>query len=271
MSQEKFPFQLPPRCLHTLTIGKSRSWIPESGKYKVCVTPTMQERLFPDRLPPHPLGCGVFACAYPHKDRDKVVKITSDPADVGNLQHAQGLPRVPKLYETYEVRSPHRWSKPGRPYQPAVYAMVLERLRPLDQRERRRWARRINWAGFVLRQSHGHLPLPPGSQRGGWRMPAGWTMQVVRRMMTHCPRKVSPHETALCRALVVDMTRTYRDLLERGIAWRDIHAGNVGLDEKGRWKVLDLGFGQRMPDEAAVRSIRGAKAIRSAARFRRAR
>lgn len=204
-------------CAHTLKIG-SFYHKKFGGPFDVCITPSQSAFLFPPGRP-RKLGCGVFACAYQHRDPDKVVKITRDEADIAVLRRAQGLPRALKLFHARTLLSPTRWiarldrNRPA----PRAWAMIVERLRPLPKSRA--------WDDFLLSISRGTR-----SKRGA----------VSAQTVT---KKCPVARTERCRVVAADITRALKDLRARGIALYDVHAGNIGLDKQGRWKILDFGAG----------------------------
>jgi hypothetical protein len=254
----------PERCAYFVKPGKAHPSYP-GGKYNVCITSNQHRELFGAGAPlaaPQPLGCGVFACAYLSTDPNKIVKVTRDHSDVAALQAAQGLPGVPKLYGAFQLASHAFWTRPERyvphdPYsyrtpkekraaRPTVFGLIVERLRPLDKQQRLRWRRRINCLAWQL--SHDHEPRA-----------------VVKGC---CPIKPKAERRACLRG-GIQLARTVEKLRERGIKVGDLHAGNVGLDARGRWKILDLGQaeGAGYPD---VPDLAGARRGRRLKRQRRA-
>jgi hypothetical protein len=225
------PQSLLARCLYRLTIGEDIWTLPQTGEYQVCVTPKQHRRLFLGRGVPQPIGCGAFACAYPGQKHGQVVKITHDESDVGSLQKAQGLPRIPKIYRTYRLTSPTWRTAPRTPHgntRPplgVVHALVMERLKPIPKDEQGAFdivLDRLKKWGFIQRPTVWH----------------------IRKAIDHTCYDADDDQKTACHRLVLDMTRTAKDLRKRGIDFGgDLHAGNIGLDSKGRWKVLDLGFG----------------------------
>jgi hypothetical protein len=243
-----------PRCLYYVKPGKANPRFP-GGKYNVCITPNQHRELFGAGAPPAapaPIGCGVFACAYPTADPDKIVKVTRDDSDVAALMSVQGLPGVPRLFSAHKLASHAFWARPERyvppePYsyyrtprekraaRPTVFGLVVERLRPLDKQQRLRWRRRINCMAWQLSRDHEPRTVVKGC----------------------CPIKPKAERRACLRG-GIQLARTVEKLREHGIKVGDLHAGNVGLDARGRWKILDLGQseGAGYPD---VEDLAGAR------------
>lgn len=257
-----------PTCKFKLYLGK-KHWRYAPSSYDLCVTPTQAETLFGGKKPKAE-GCGVFACVFPHKDPDKVVKITRDASDVAGLTRTQGLPQAPKMFARFQLASSSTWTHPKTktfkhqewPDQPTPYALVLERVRPLKGKERDLWNTRIKqMAEFekeisdkaklkatgtktlkpgiakTIRASKNTLPFAKTVKSSGSTSP--WTAPMVAAMAKAvCPRGPGQAE---CQARVKELSDAIDALQSRGVTWTDIHAGNIGVGADGRWKVLDMG------------------------------
>ncbi len=251
------------RCAYYVKPGKPHPRYP-GGKYSVCITPNQHRTLFGAQAPevaPTPLGCGVFACAYPTSDPGKVVKITRDETDVAALKATQSVPGVPKVFGAWKLKSYARWlgrdpappryidanaylrprPRHERPVRPEPFAMVMERLQTLDAASRRKWNRRLSC------------------------MQNRFTANADKRTaaLTCCPLKPKVDRFACLRA-ASQLHDTYEGIREYGIEVVDIHAGNVGRDARGRWTILDLGLSKDtgypdVPDLAGARRGRRKK------------
>lgn len=237
-----------PSCAYTLTLGK-RHFRYAPSAYKVCITATQAKALFGTTEKPTPVGCGVFACAFPHPDADKIVKITRDPSDVAGLLQGQGLAQVPKVFDSRELSSQPWWITPRQPresYQQwtprpeAAYAIVVEKLRTLKGAEKALWNKRIGrmhafqkQAAWVARQAEQGTPT-----QGNRPKPAPPTIGDMAKAV--CPKKPA-REAKSCQLRVRELNKMTEALRSRGVEWTDIHAGNIGIDAEGRWKALDLG------------------------------
>lgn len=212
-------------CAYALRIGKRFPKLSPSA-YKICVTPTQAKTLFGTTDRPKALGCGVFACAYEHpSDPTKIVKITRDPSDVAGLERGQGL-QVPKLYASRKLRGKPKWTTPRPaasgdewPEHPTAYALTLERLQPLTGAEKARWDRRIHFMKLL-------------------QTTAPRITRIGELAQLACKSDDNPQE---CQLRVRELNKIAADLLTRGVEWKDIHAGNIGVDANGRWKAIDLG------------------------------
>jgi hypothetical protein len=198
------------------------------SSYKTCITPTQARKLFGTTTRPRPLGCGVFACVFEHTDPSKIVKITRDPSDVAGLLQGQGLAQVPKVYASHKLVGRPWWTTPRVkteswqtwPDRPEAFALVIEKLHVFSGAEKPKWAKRI----FRLRR----LPKQDVEQH------RSATAKSV------CPKKPSA-EAKDCYTHMMQLIAIRAALAKRGIDWTDVHAGNIGVDKNGRWKVLDLG------------------------------
>lgn len=277
-------------CAFNLTIGRHH-WNYKGGPYQVCVTPTQAERLFKAMgKAPRKIGCGTFACAYDSKHPDRVVKITRDKDDVAAMQKAQGLRNVPKLYDAFELKSPARWKSyrlpdgSPMPPQPKVYAMVVERARPLRGGEKTMWSRRLWCLSQALDRRGGRAKLwdqsgdtAPTTARHN-APTAKKPVPLVRQPLPKLGRL--PDATAICcpkkgaenRACVYGMRNLIRGIAElqtqRDIKWTDMHAGNIGVGRDGNWKIFDLGI-THVPFDRDPEALFGRARVRAKAQKRR--
>jgi hypothetical protein len=196
-----------------LIVGRHHPNFPE-GEYEVCMTPTQQRTLFKGEAPsPIPMGCGTFACVWPKPgEPQRVIKFTRDAADVAALVKAQDTGVVPKVYATYKLKqkSTYRASYDATP----VYAVELERLRPLSAFERE-----------LMNDNRRELVLASFDDADGHAF--------AEDLHAQCTDDVGP---------VCSTFRAMEKLRAAGIEWHDIHAANVGYDAAGKLKVLDLGL-----------------------------
>lgn len=169
---------------------------------------------------PKKLGCGVFACAYDQgPGTGKVVKITSDASDAASLVKAQGSPYVPKLYAAYKLRGV-RPRRDGR--DKPLFALVVEKLKPLAQLEKLRRPFRCLFGGFRVR--------PTVKLCCAVDLEGAVTSPTERKQQRAC-RKVL--QGAMDAAVAVRA---------RGIETNDVHVDNVGYGKDGVLKILDLGL-----------------------------
>jgi hypothetical protein len=243
-------------CLYNLVIGsKHPRYAPSS--WQTCISANQAKTLFGTETKPKPLGCGTFACVYPHRDPDKVVKITRDETDVAALYAGQDVDVVPKLYAGHRLAGRAFWRRyePPRaqgsnwPRQPQAYALVLERLRPFTPTEKRKWSPRINKLVWRQRLTAAYNAEP---------------MSDEALIAEVCPRKPGPNQEE-CRTRLAEL-QTIRDRLQdAGVNWTDVHAGNIGVDNEGRWRALDVGA-SRTPLDVDVPELQGPQRRRRARR-----
>ena len=107
----------------------------QSLRLRVCLTPTQKATLFKGKVPKQ-LGCGTQACVYEVPgSKTRAIKLTADPTDVAGLQQLQQTGVVPKVYRTFQLAKLYPSVSP-RVYQDyAVFAVEVERLRPLSERD----------------------------------------------------------------------------------------------------------------------------------------
>lgn len=199
------------------------------GKYRVCLTENQKKTLFKKHGKGKKLGCGVFACAY-GTSPTRVVKFTRDPEDVAALLEAQPLKVVPKVHAVYTLKEPGESLDSGE--ETAVYALVVERLRPFQ---------------------------------GDERATIDTEIYQVPDMIEEVRRHEQPSLKAACEArgdecgpITLQTAEAAMKLQKAGIEWTDVHAGNIGLDKKGRVKILDLGVtGTQLREQPKI--LEGAK------------
>lgn len=281
---------IPARCAFTLPQGKKLPWMRGTGKYQACITPTQAKRLWGTAHRTAsltaPIGCGAFACVYPGKAPGRVIKITNDRTDLEALKKGQGIPFVPKMRGHWKLASAHRWLAPvsgGRsmlgpnaPYwpetPPEVFALDLERVRPLHGAEKGKWERRVSCLRFMFRRGREPIPVKapkrvPGASQAPTKttprqmvLPGMLPPKVAARAATRpmealswmpkkyypdveyecCPKKAGAARTE-CKHGIRQIAEAARLLRKRGIDPRDLHAGNIGMGTDGRWKLIDLG------------------------------
>jgi hypothetical protein len=238
-------------CAFVLTLGR-RHFKYAPSTYRTCITPTQAKELFGSTDKPKPLGCGVFACVFQHADPMKVVKITRDESDVAGLLQAKDLASVPKVFASHKLAGQPRWTNPRQrthrlqqwPDRPEAFALVLEKLHVMTGAEKGKWNRRIRRWLHLRAQDLEKLKLIAAG--GGATTPNAGTYKPYKRptkaemARKACP--VSPKaESAKCEARLLELGKIVADLSAVGIEWTDVHAGNIGADDKGRWKAIDLG------------------------------
>jgi len=235
------------------------------------VTPSQAKALWKGDLG-RIIGCGAFACAYSTDRHDRVIKITNDRSDLEALKKGQGISFVPKVYKIYKLDSAHQWLGPvsgGRerwgegfappiyPKQPpTVYAMEIERVRPLSGAERGKWQRRISCMYYATRRRlkserapERKPPPAPAPQAQPDERATTALLKVLSwmpkkyypQMETDCCPKAAGVERNSCRQGVRQIAEATRLLRRRGIDPKDLHAGNIGQGDDGRWKLIDLG------------------------------
>lgn len=189
------------------------------GERSICLTNSQFASLFGKRRAmPKRLGCGAFACVYDAPEKGKVVKLTGDPSDVWSMRKAQGTNAVPTLYRTFQLAPAWR----------EQYAMVLEKVTPLTA-------------------------TPEGVKLIG---PWTCTRYKMRRALGTAPRAQlidtccddflqSRTLQRKCARDIHGILQAKTALLERDIDVDDDHAGNIGHDRKGNWKIIDTGMTAR--------------------------
>jgi hypothetical protein len=248
-------------CAYVLTLGQRHPKYAPST-YHTCIMPTQAKALFGSDRKPKALGCGVFACVFAHADPNKVVKITRDASDVAGLMKGQSLAQVPKVYANHRLVGNPRWTTPRVrtqrwqewPDQPKAFAMVIEKLIVMTGSEKSKWNQRLRRM-LQLEQDEEEArkliaaggsktaPLSPSAKTKTYKRPT-----IGEMAKTVCPKKPTA-EAKHCEMRMAELSKLRNALSKAGIDWTDIHAGNIGKDAKGRWKVLDLGASKTTLDE----------------------
>lgn len=199
-----------------------------------CLTDTQRDELFNGRPTTEfrKIGCGAAACAYNAPKPDRVVKFTTDPADVASLIQAQDSPHVVRVYDAYTLKPPAP-SPPGKPRTKPIYAVVAEKVKLLPRTQQT-----VKGVGLADKGLNRNLDIVTGCKGN-----------------------------KLCEEIYM----AHESILAQGVFWSDIHDGNIGRDRKGTLKVLDLGFTSAELREQPV-LLRGAdRKLRKLRRVRRIR
>ena len=169
---------------------------------------------------------------------------------------------------------------------PTVYAMEIERVRALSGAEKGKWSRRMSCVRLMIRtgvkmemarrskappitEPTKQIPLPgllpalppPVAERAATEpiRALSWMPKKFYPEMEHecCPKKPRGTRKA-CQRGVRQIAEAARLLRKRGINPQDLHAGNIGLGDDGRWKIIDLGQSAiARTQEPRVRAIKG--------------
>lgn len=197
------------------------------GAYRVCLTANQEQKLFDNkRTKLRKLGCGVFACAYEAPTPNRVIKLTRDPEDVAALLKAQKTGVVAEVYSVFKLAQGGRTDKftdpmtmrTIEPHPVDVYAMEVERLRPVPADEREIVQNEL----FQLQDALDNAPLDKACQ------------QVAKMNARN-------GEPGGCTQAQKDVLAAIRKLAKLGIKWSDFHTGNFGYNRNGKFRVLDLG------------------------------
>lgn len=183
---------------------------------KICLTETQQKAL----RPVEEIGQGSRATVFSRAD-GKVVKFTTDGTDVHGLLEAQGKCLVPKVYSAVRLGKKtvkeNEYTSAGRPKSSSrvpVYALVVERLRMLDNRKHRMQLHVLRSIGNLIEDG---VPVTPA------------TIDAI------C-------SSSKCKRFG-ELLLSNLQCLGRENINVELHGGNVGIDKHGRYKFLDLGEG----------------------------
>jgi hypothetical protein len=153
---------------------------------------------------------GEIGTTYDTKD-GRVLKITKDPSEAFAMSVVQKHPSehiVPVDAVVYAMR---------RNGKDKVYIIIMEKLYPLHNVVRAILARVCDHDAEVLDEAE-----------------VSRITKMLEKMQGHYPKKALQEVETFLRNLSVD-------LLERGIAWRDLTPSNVMETQDGRLQAIDLG------------------------------
>lgn len=251
-----------------------------TGPTSVCMTPNQYYELFNTRPIDGALGCGTFGCAWPDPiDPQSVVKMTYDGTDVDGLLLAKqhDLPDVVRVKQAWKLRQPGRrvigvaYDKKRQPAAlrygagAPVWAMRVERVRGLTADEKK------IFNGLTIRQGLANWLI---ALTRAWKGPttkfelpkdAGASIEYMCRLQA-ADDDWTPSEAKQCHQVGANVATMFRRLVRNGILWSDMHGGNVGVDAKGRLKVVDLGLAATALKPEAPPVLDGAKRKRKPAR-----
>ena len=242
-----------------LNIGRFNSNLKASGAYRVCLTSNQVQRLFGGHQPVE-FGCGTFACTYlDPRNNSRLVKITEDAEDVSGLLAAQkvwsdaGESRVPRIYDAFKlhqkgVKIEERHHGKAIP----VYAVVVDKLHSIPVNDRR-------WVTQVMHRAFYEVA---DARIGAFNPKAAVDSPSVRlRVTSDCPSRtihgIAPSDR--CVRFVGELLAAVRQLERVGVMWSDIHAGNIGMDDQGRWRVFDLGLSKHRRNVSTLEVLAGAR------------
>ncbi len=240
----------PGKCAAYGVMGKKKRGIRGSGRYAICLSPAQKRELFGDGPLGKRVGCGTFACTWPSATEQRIVKVTKDRADVDGLLRGQGIPRVVKVYRAVELKDAGTDLKTGRKI--PVYAVEAERLTPVPRELEALFQDSLEVTRKVML---GHARKRHVDDPHGFRVPETAKQQVPQRA---CAKMRRGDERASCEIFIGQYIDTFEQLAQRGILWQDTHFGNIGLDAKGRWRALDLGY-SGTKEHAEIPTLAGAR------------
>jgi len=204
---------------------------------RIDISPAQHKALF-GHATPRLIGVGCFAAVYAISD-SRVVKITTDGNDVGNLLQAQNLSEVVRIHKAYKFENPGVAVKTARLVD--VYALIAERLNPLPLRYEK-----------YLSQFPDRLIEDDYLYFEGDLKVFSLTPKIFRLIDRRCQKFRRKHE---CREVLFEVCHIFEMLARCDIFWEDMRADNLGLDATGRLKILDLGIAStELPELPILRS-----------------
>jgi hypothetical protein len=178
------------------------------------------------KLDAKPLGCGSYGCAFGLPGRtDVVVKITGDRAE------AAALLRVNEAVASEQTS----WDRlPALAQASCIYGMLddCDRPLPIFVITQERLPKRLSKDAGQIVNDYWTQILDVAAGKKDTQNIRGWAEKVL-----------GEDGLAELDALIA----TVAELSRIGVHWTDLHEGNVMVDAKGHWKIVDLGF-SRSPD-----------------------
>lgn len=226
----------PPICL---PVGKGNRRL-HISRGKICPTETQREWLQAGRK----IACGSFACAFDRPD-GKVVKVTSDPADLSNLILGQEHPRVVRLYDSRELK---RSGRARRPY----YAAIVEKL----ERDRN-LSRMVNYLPTHLLDKNYDSMERHGKTGDSYRVMDSVKDAFAKSCQLLGERQGSNEQRAVeltkaCHVLSDGIIDLHEFFGMHGVKYIDVHGGNFGVDKDGYWRALDVGFAKTAKPDVPI-------------------
>ncbi|UCC72071.1 MAG: hypothetical protein JSV86_17135 [Gemmatimonadota bacterium] len=257
-------------CAAYFVAGREADWIAKpmyrgepvpAARYGVCLTNTQLARLMRAKhISGDQFGCGAFACVWPKGNR--TIKFTHDPEDVGAFLTARGIRHIKRFYKVYRLVDSGTILRTGQ--STPVWAMVGEDVPKIANDD---WRYSIVVSGLPV----GALSYDFEQWQSRGRFPEDYQPRPdVRRSAkedANCERR-----GPACEKFVDQFIDTWAALARRGIVFMDAHAGNIGVDAKGNWKIIDMGLSRSDIPEEFVEDLRGLRrGIQRRSRDKRAR
>jgi len=217
------------KCAVKGRLGRYSPKVVGSGEYEVCLSKSQLKHLFHGTKPGKDIGCGMFACVYDRGGK-QVVKITRDREDVEGLLASKGMDRVVKVFDIRELPGAGTDVRTGKPI--PIYAVVAERLRPLNKKE-------TDWYDKPFDHTRA-LVLKHAEEYSGPAKKYTLTPADTEAIAMKSCKGIVP--TKKCLTFSKEFSETWMQLVRHGIVWVDSHVGNIAFDDKGKWKVIDLGY-----------------------------
>lgn len=203
------------------------------------LTATQCKALKPDAKA---LGCGVYGCAYPQRGSGKVVKFTRDPEDVAGMKAMQDSGDAVKMYEAYRLRGVK--GPGGRTLGKPVYAVVVERLKPLGYED----AFYIDQVFGAVAKSNAVIGIRSKPSKGSKNLAPDALLALPgakANIEAGCKYFVSKTRGARldrCLKVANRALEITRAAAQHGLWFTDSHSGNFGYNKAGKIIASDLGL-----------------------------
>ena len=229
---------------------------------------------------------GSYGTAF-ERDDGRVVKVTTDPADLAAHVLLRKMPHVLDIYDVFKLQPayPVVDTSRGEKVPTTLYAMVVERVDDLPRRIQRAndpqldkmdIRRIIEIAGDTFM-----VEAQPHKRKGFGTAAFEYPQKVRDDVLAACKRdwsqtlnqplsikvmraaaKLDRESEEYCRAFVNQLFALSTAAARLGIRLDDFHSGNFGIARStGQWALRDLGSSETYPD-VAVRAVAGLSGLR---------
>lgn len=194
---------------------------------RVCLTENQQRELFGGGVVPELIGCGNFACVFASPREGRVVKLTSDLADIAGLVAMQQTHVVPKVHRFFELKQGGVHTKTKK--RVAIYVAEVDRVRPMTYTRTNDRVMDSVWSYLDKRRYPERIDPAAG-------------LDYIRGL------KLAEDCDVECQRAVFDTFRAVQTLRDEGVDWFDVSVYNVGWDlVTDELKILDIGLSNVLP------------------------
>jgi hypothetical protein len=131
-----------------------------------------------------------------------------------------------------------------------VYAMAVQRVKQLTERE---------WKAYPSPREFAKLLQLEELNYDG--PDEKFTISKDTRELADAMCAVKRNDGELCREISDWTMRAFQDFKRRGVVWSDVHPGNMGRDENGKLRAIDVGYTDMAPaaEHEKLAGLKGSK------------